>query len=63
MPAYTMAVRECVDRCERAEYPLSALSEFLRELRADDWSESDVRIVERSVLSILFRVFTESDGR
>lgn len=47
------AVRDCLDACRAAEYPIAHLAVFLRRLKAAGWEDADLRRVERTVVKIL----------
>jgi hypothetical protein len=51
------AVRDCLDQCQRTEYPLANLDVFLEGLRVDpSWNESDVQQVETTVRRMLSKI-------
>jgi hypothetical protein len=56
------AVKDCLARCYRGNTPLGELAQFLGDLRAQDWSESDVRKVESAVRKVLAGVVTEDEN-
>jgi hypothetical protein len=48
------AVRDCLDQCQRTEFPLANLAVFLESLRLDpNWNEAEVQQVETTVRRIL----------
>jgi len=57
------AVKECLARCYRGNTPLGELAQFLGELRAQGWSDSDVRKVESAVRKVLAGIVSDDDNR
>jgi hypothetical protein len=48
------AIRQCLDGCYRAQFPLAYLAEYVAKLRADEtWREAEVQEVEVSVRQML----------
>jgi hypothetical protein len=60
--AIRAAVKDCLARCYRGNTPLGELAQFLGELRAQAWSQADVRKVESAVRKVLAGVVTEDNS-
>ena len=50
---FNQAVRECLDRCYRADDRLAQLALYIGHLRADGWLEADIDEVETTVRRML----------
>jgi len=57
------AVKDCLARCYRGTTPLGELAQFLGDLRAQGWTEPDVRKVEVAVRKVLAGVVTEDKSQ
>jgi hypothetical protein len=57
------AVKDCLARCYRGNTPLGEMAQFLGDLRAQSWSEPDVRKVEAAVRKVLAGVVTEDNNQ
>jgi hypothetical protein len=56
------AVRECVGRCFRSQTPLTALAEYVEQLKADpSWAEAEILRVETTVLRMVNQVVSQPD--
>ena len=57
------AVKECLARCYRGNTTIGELAQFLGELRAQGWSEPDIRKVESAVRKVLAGVVSKDDDQ
>ena len=57
------AVKDCLACCYRGNTPLGELAQFLGDLRAQGWSDPDVRKVEAAVRKVLAGVVAEDNNQ
>lgn len=51
--AIRLAIRDCLDYCERSRDVLAGLAHCMNTLRSKGWAQEDIRVVEQRVLRIL----------